>query len=37
VDAHLANALSDWSCVSGIAERQPINPLQDFRAGSDIP
>jgi hypothetical protein len=37
MDAEFTDALSNRNCVSGIAKRQPINSLQDFRAGSDIP
>jgi hypothetical protein len=37
MDAEFADALSDRNCISGIAKRQPINSLDDFRAGPDIP
>jgi hypothetical protein len=36
MDSHFADAASDRSNVSGIAERQPIDPGEDFCLRSPV-
>jgi hypothetical protein len=37
MDAHFTDALSDRSRIAGVAEGQPVDPLQDFCASPDVP